>query len=292
MGRGEAELAMGAAKQCDRLFTPGAVNWSTEQGVMVMILYLDLLIGLNFIVDLLLLLGTNRLSGFQPGMGRAVMAAALGAVYAAGCMIPRLSFLGSSLWRIVFLGIMGMIAFGLNRSAWRRTGIFLLLSMAMGGIALGLEKTGFFVLILSAGGVWILSRIGFAGGVGGKEYIPVTITEGERTLAVIALKDTGNTLRDPVTGEQVLILGPDAAERLLHISRDQLAHPQETIMAVREKGLRLIPYSTVGNPGGMLLAKKFRNVKAGGKQLQAVVAFAPERIGSGGGYQALAGGML
>ncbi len=257
-----------------------------------MILYLDLLIGLNFIVDLLLLLGTNRLSGFQPGMGRAVIASALGAVYAAGCMIPRLSFLGSSLWRMVFLGIMGMIAFGLNRSAWHRTGIFLLLSMAMGGIALGLEKTGFFVLILSAGGVWILSRIGFAGGVGEKEYIPVTITEGDQTLAVIALKDTGNTLRDPVTGEQVLILGPDAAERLLHISRDQLTRPLETIMEVREKGLRLIPYSTVGNPGGMLLAKKFRNVKAGGKQMQAVVAFAPERIGSGGGYQALAGGML
>lgn len=257
-----------------------------------MTVYLDLVMGLNFAVDLLLILGTNRLAGFPTGFLRAVPAAALGAVYASACMVPRLYFLGSTFWRLVFLGLMGMLAFGLNASAWKRTGIFVLLSMAMGGIALGLGSAKVPVLILSAFGVWILSRICFGGRVGGREYVPITVTEEERTVSVIALKDTGNSLRDPISGEQVLVLGPEAAVRLLALSDEQLRHPLETMVKCPGHGLRLIPYSAVGQPGGMLLAKRFADVKIGQKQGSALVAFAPERIGGGQMYQALAGGNI
>lgn len=255
-----------------------------------MIVYLDLVLLLNFFVDFLLILGTNRLSGFPPGCLRATLGAGLGTLYALGCLLPGFSFLGSSFWRIIFLGLMGMTAFGLNKSAWKRTGIFLLLSMAMGGIALGMGKSDIPALLLSALGVWALSRVGFGSSVGGKEYIPVTITERERTISVIALKDTGNSLRDPVTGEQVLILGPEAAQRLLGIDSAQLAHPLEAIMT--HPGLRLIPYSAVGQPAGMLLGKRFSDVKLGERRGSALVAFAPEKIGVGQVYQALAGGNI
>lgn len=257
-----------------------------------MIVYLDLVLLLNFAVDLLLILGTNRLSGFPPGFLRGICASALGAVYAAGCMLPGFSFLGSTFWRFAFLGLMGIIAFGLNKSAWKRTGVFVLLSMAMGGIAMGMGKSDFSMVLLSALGVWLLSRIGFGGSVGGKEYIPITITEGERSFSAIALKDTGNSLRDPITGEQALILGPEAAERLLGLSPEQLTRPMETMMGSPGRGLRLIPYNSVGQPVGMMLTKRFENVKMGDKRGSALVAFAPERIGAGQVYQALAGGNL
>lgn len=257
-----------------------------------MTVYLDLVLLLNFAVDLLLILGTNRLCGFSPGLARASGAAALGAVYAGVCMLPRFSFLGSAIWRLVFLGLMGVTAFGMNKSAWKRTGIFVLLSMAMGGIALGLGKSDIPVLTLSALGVWVLSRIGFGGSVGGKEYIPITITEGDKTISVIALKDTGNSLRDPITGEQVLILGPEAAEKLLGISERELLHPLEAMVENRGRGFRVIPYSAVGQPGSMLLAKRFENVKLGERRGSALVAFAPEKIGRGQVYTALAGGNL
>ena len=120
-----------------------------------MVIYLDLVMGLKFLVDLLLILGTNRLCGFPPGMGRASVAAALGAIYGAMVMIPGFVFLGSTLWRMVFLGLMGMIAFGMNRSAWKRTGILVLLSMAMGGIAVGIDRQGIPALLLSAASVWL-----------------------------------------------------------------------------------------------------------------------------------------
>ncbi len=254
--------------------------------------YLDAVLALNFAVDWLLLLGTNRLAGFPPGLLRSAAAATLGAGYGALCLVPGFSFLGRTLWRMVFLGLIGMTAFGLNKSAWKRTGIFVLLSMAMGGIALGLGRNEFPMLVLSALGVWILSRISFGGTVGGKEYVPITIREGERTVSVIALRDTGNSLRDPITGEQVLILGPEAAVRLLELSPAQLNRPLETMMSQSGRGLRLIPYNAVGRPGGMLLAKRFTDVKIGENRSGALVAFAPEKIGVGQVYQALTGGNL
>ena len=247
---------------------------------------------LNFTVDLLLLLGTNRLSGFPAGLSRCASAAALGAGYGGACMLPGLSFLGNSLWRMVFLTLMGIIAFGMNRSAWKRTGIFILLTMAMGGLALSMGKAEFPVLVLAGAAVWLLCRIGFGGQVGGREYIPVTVTEGASTAAVMALKDTGNTLRDPITGEQVLILGPDAAHKLLGLSDGQLKNPMQTLMENPGRGFRLVPYQAVGQPGGMLLGKRFSDVKLGQRKVSAVIAFSPEIIGNGDVYQALAGGML
>lgn len=255
-----------------------------------MVIYLDLVMGLNFGVDFLLLLGANRLSGFPPGYGRTAAAAVLGALYGGACVLPGFFFLGKTLWRLIFLGIIGIAAFGFHVSAWKRTGIFVLLSMAMGGMAVGLNRGTLGQLILSALGIWILCGVGFGGVAGGRELIPITVKHGGRSASVVALKDTGNRLRDPVTGEQVLIFGPEAAGKLLALNREQLMSPMQTLMENPGAGLRLIPCSTVSNSGAMLLARRFTDVKIGDRPTQALVAFSPERIGVGDVYQALAGG--
>lgn len=257
-----------------------------------MAVYLDLVMGLNFLVDLLLLLGTNRLSGFPPGVKRAVPAAALGSVYSGACLLPGFRFLGNTLWRVVCLGLMGGIAFGMNRSAVKRIGVFVLLTMAMGGVAVGFGRSDFGMLLLSALLVWLLCRIGFGRRVGSREYVPVVIREGDRTAELIALRDSGNTLQDPITGEQALIISPEAAWKLTGLSESQLRSPMETLLSRPVPGLRLIPYSAVGQPGGMLLAKRFSDVRIGASQGSALVAFAPERLGNGEVYQALTGGVL
>ena len=53
-----------------------------------MVVYLDILLFLNFFVDFLLLLGTNRLAGHPPQKGRAAFAAALGGVYGIATLLP------------------------------------------------------------------------------------------------------------------------------------------------------------------------------------------------------------
>lgn len=254
--------------------------------------YLDLVMLLNFMVDLLLLLGTNRLAGFPQAPWRAAAAAALGGVYGGACLLPGFRFLGNTLWRMVSLGFMGIIAFGLGWSALRRCVLFALLSMALGGIALGLGSGNFLTLVLSAAAVSIMCLVGFRGRVGAREYVSVELCLGEKRAKLLALRDTGNTLTDPVTGQSVLVAGPEAAYTLLGITKEQLRDPVGTLASGVIPGLRLIPYRSVGQPGGMLLALRLSAVRIGNWQGSTLVAFAPEGLDREGTYQALTGGVV
>lgn len=256
-----------------------------------MAVYLDLAVILNFLVDFLLLLGTNRISGFPADAGRCAAAAAVGAVYSGMCLLRRFRFLGNLIWRVAVLILLGLIAFGCDRSAVKRGGVFLLLSLALGGAAVSFGRGDWRVLAFSAAGIWLLCLVAFGESIGGRTYVPVTITYGGRTVSMIALRDTGNTLTDPVTGEQVLVIGPDIAGKLTGLTREQLAAPLETLSRRTLPGLRLIPYHAVGQSGGMLLGLRFPNVKIDSREQSAVVAFAPGGLGSGELYQALTGGV-
>lgn len=254
--------------------------------------YLDVVMLLNFVVDFLLLLGTNRLCGFPYGAGKAALAAALGGLYAGICLLPGYRFLGDILWRCVCLCGMGMIAFGWSWSALRRCTVFLLLSMALGGIALGLGNGEFMSLILSSGAVCLMCAVGFRGYVGGREYVPVVLEYKKKKISLMALRDTGNTLTDPITGQSVLITGPVVAQSLLGLSIAQLHDPVGTLASGAISGLRLIPYRSVGQSNGMLLALRLEVVRIGKWQGSKLVAFSPEGLDSEGTYQALTGGVV
>lgn len=254
--------------------------------------YLDLVMMLNFLVDFLLLLGTNRLSGFPATPGRCALAALFGSIYAGFCLLPGFRFLGNFLWRCVSLCLMAAVAFGLRRDAVKRGGVFLLLSLALGGMALCFTRQNFAALTLGAAGVWLLCRVSFGDGAVGREYVPVTLTHGGKTVSFTALRDTGNTLRDPITGEPVLVVSGEVGEALTGLTQRQLSSPLETIAARPLPGLRLIPYHAVGNKGGLLLAMRFPDTIVGKKQRNILVAFAAEGLERTGMYQALTGGAL
>lgn len=255
-------------------------------------IYVDAVMVINFLVDYLLLLGTNRLAGFPSEKGRLMAASLLGAVYGGVCLLPGFRFLGNLLWRMVSLVLMGGIAFGWNRSTVRRCGVFLLLSLALGGFAVSLNRSDAAVLLLAAAGLWLLCRLAFGGQAGGRDYVPLEIRHGEKMVKLLALRDTGNTLRDPVTGEQALVISADAAQRLTGLTEQQLKNPLETMASGAVTGLRLIPYRAVGQGSGMLLAMRFGDVTIGSRRQSALVAFAPEGFGRNEVYQALTGGAI
>lgn len=253
-------------------------------------IYLDLLILLNFLVDSLLLVGTNRLTGYPNGIKSCLVSGVVGGLYAGACMIPGFHFLGNGLWRTVVLTAMCLIAFGWNRSIFQRGAIFLLLTMAMGGIATGLNARSFWTLVGAGVAIAMLCRLGFRGGQ--KEYVPIELSWNDRKMSLIALRDTGNNLRDPITGEQVLVAGADVAEKLLGLTACQLSHPLETLASGAVQGIRLIPYHAVGQPGGLLIAVRFRQAKIGNTYADPLVAFAPEVLARGEVYQMLTGGVI
>lgn len=254
--------------------------------------YADLVMVLNFLVDFLLLLGTNRLSGYPPGAKRVALAAALGGVYAFACLMPGFSFLGNWFWRLVVLGLMAWIAFGWSVSALRRGMVFVLLSFALSGAALAVGRSGMGTLLLAASGLAALCAWGLQGKIRSREYVPIELCYGERRWKLTALRDTGNTLRDPLTGEQVLVAGADMGRKLLGLTQQQLSAPVQTLAEGTIPGLRLIPYRAVGQPGAMLLAVRCPQVRIGNWMGNALVAFAPECFGKADGYQILVGGMV
>lgn len=209
-------------------------------------IYLDLVVILNFMVDYLLLLGTNRLSGFALSPLRCACSAALGAAYSGTCLLRGFHFLGGPLWRAVSLGLMALTAFGWNKSALKRGGVFILLSMALGGIALSFGRGDFLAICFGAGLVWLLCRTAFGEKIGGREYIPLELTWGSQSTSLIALRDTGNSLRDPITGKPVVVIDREAARKLTGLTAAQLRDPLGTLAARPIPGLRLIPYRSVG----------------------------------------------
>lgn len=255
-----------------------------------MAVYLDLVMLLNFLVDYLLLLGTNRLSGSPMAPGRCALAAVLGSVYAGACMLPGFRFLGNFLWRCISLGLMAVLAFGWSREAVKKGGLFLLLSLSLGGMALCFTKRNFAALTLGAAGIWLLCRVAFGDGAVGREFVPVTLYWGTRQASFTALRDTGNTLRDPITGEPVLVVSGKIGEKLTGLSRNQLAAPLETLAAGGIPGARLVPYHAVGTAGGMLLALPLL-AGTGKERRRVLVAFAPEGL-ENGRYQGLTGGAI
>lgn len=240
---------------------------------------------LNFCVNWLLLTGAAKQAGLRGRMGRIALAAGLGAVHAAGCVLSGFRFLGALHWRLVCLVLMSALAFGTGRAAWKPGSLFTLEVMALGGAASIAGDS--WLLLLFAVAVRILSR--YSMGTGRRTLLPVEIRGREGTVRLTALHDTGNELRDPVTGEPVLVVGRSAALRLAGLTAGQLADPLAALGTI--PGLRLIPYHSVDSDSGLLLAMRFPSVRIGGREHSGIVAFAPGGL-EGEDYQALAGGIL
>ncbi len=255
-------------------------------------MYIDLVMILNFMVDFLLLVSTNHLCGYPNNWGRVAVGAGVGGIYGGMCLLPAFRFMGSILWRLVILFLIVWLSFGFSITAARKGIVFVLLSMALGGAALGLGGGGILALLAAALMIIVLCLIGFRGSALNRRYLQVELQYNGRNFRLIALQDTGNMLRDPLTGKPVLVVGGDAAQQITGLTIQQLRNPAEALLNADLPGLRLIPYKTVGRPYGMLLALRLQEVRIGSWRGSSLVAFAPDGLSSEGAYQALTGGVI
>ena len=196
------------------------------------VVYLDRVVLLNLAVDYLLLLATARLAGLPLRRGRLGLAAALGALYAAAVFLPGCRELAHPLCRLAAGTAMCRLAWRRERRPWRLTALFFLLSGALAGLllAMGLAAgspeallsrvyhadVSWPVLLGSAIGFGLLLHLVFRQGARheGGELMDVTVSLQGRRQRLRALHDTGNTLRDPVSGQPVLVLEQDALREL------------------------------------------------------------------------------
>ena len=206
--------------------------------------------------------------------------------------MPGFSFMGESHWRLVSLVLMALIAFGIEPEMPRQGCAFLLLSLALGGVGELLGRGDAVTMMASVG---ILFGLCFVGSYGEKEmrsFVMVQIRHGDKEVEMTALVDTGNCLKDPITGHRVLVVDPGVARTLLGLECATLRDPAGVISRGTIRGLRLVPYCSVGCPAGLMLAICPDQLRIDGKCSQQLVAFAPYPIGVGKMYQALSGGII
>ena len=246
-------------------------------------LYLLPVMGMCFAVDGLLLCAAGALLGRRPPWGNILLGAAVGALHAAACLLPQLERVSGTFCRLCMLMLMGVIAYGME---WGSVSLFVVLELACGAMALTVEGPA--SLLISGLGVALLAVVAIRSKRG---LVAVELNLADKRQRVMALRDTGNGLRDPITGERVLIIGPEVAAKLTGLSKSQLQSPVETMAQRPLPGLRLVPYTTV-NGKGMMLALRLPKVRIGHVQRSALVAFAPEGLGEKGGFEALTGGMV
>ena len=127
----------------------------------------------------------------------------------------------------------------------------------------------------------------------------VTVSLQGRRQRLRALHDTGNTLRDPVSGQPVLVLEQTSLGGLLPPEVERIvtrrAPPEERMAQLHATDLgrrfSLLPFCSIGAPEGLLLAVCSDSVQIGGTTYpRTLVALSPGPVSDGGGYQALWGG--
>ena len=279
-----------------------------------MTVYVDLLFWLNTLINFLLLRGSGALSGCRTKLWRYLCAAAVGGLYAVFCVLPVGAYLQNRAAALFFGILMLVICFGLKKNTLRQGLYFFALSFAFGGAVLLLIQIvepdciilggnvyyalSVPALLLLAGACYALAATVLKGSMAhtGGDLVTVQITAGDQTAAVKALRDTGNTLRDPLTGQTVLVADGALLCRLLpciDLTPEQLSDPASALPLLAAQypkcKFTLVPYRAVGTAAGLLLALRC-TVREGRQTRRQLVAFCPAPVSGDGKFEALLGG--
>lgn len=266
------------------------VNKANLQEVLPMAYYAGFVMILSFSVEIFLLIASEKLCGCKPQWENVVLAAILGGLFAGVCLLPEFRLLTLLYWRFMVLLVMSMLAFGITRETVWKGAVFFLLNIVINNLSVSINLSRIWQLLLC--GVLIALLSAKMRKRNGQGTVPVEIVHNDVCIRLTALRDTGNKLLDPITGKSVLIIGADAAQKLTGLTKTQLRTPVDTMQSASMPGLRLIPYHTIGQERGLLLAMKMQKVRIANKMDSCLVAFAPEGLGGEMKYQALTGGII
>lgn len=249
------------------------------------VIYIDVLFALNLIVNYLLLFLTARFSGLYVGRVRLLGGAALGALFSVLMFFPDLPLLPSALFKCLLCAAVTAVTFGKKSEGrlLRLCFIFCSVSFALAGIVLALSLlTGgggsvalrngvpYFnvslklLLLSSAVAYGILGAVFGGGGLHiARRTAEVEIRMQERSVRLRALVDSGNLLRDPMTGKRVLVTGgallaplfSDAAREVLaHCGELGAAESFERLAELYPGVFSLIPYRDASSEFGLIVA--------------------------------------
>ena len=241
-----------------------------------------------------------------------MIASGIGGLYAVLSVVPGVSFLQSPVLFPVAPLLMTIVAFG-KGEVLRPFLCVLSASAMLGGTVYAVaqflrveelfSRAGTMRVFLVAMGIsWgVFSLVFRRGGRNRKDtgVLDVEVILRQKSVNFCALRDTGNSLRDPISGRRVLVceitpLLPLLSDAERHCIRTNVNDPAGLVHTLNALGsdirFCLLPYRAVGITGGLLAAFKPDKVTYNGKEVRKpLIAIAPGRVSDGGAYSALAG---
>lgn len=275
----------------------------------------DLVFLINFLMDLLWLWLTAKLAGLRAGRWRLAGAAAAGGLLAVWVWFDSGQWLRSPAGAAVGTLLLLALAFApcTLMQAVQAAGYFLLSGAAMAGtvmlVQLRVPGAGLYMPD-SVAGPLVIAGVALCGAGARTLWYAVHsrrqvargiwllgITLGDREVTLPALVDTGNHLKDPLTGTPVAVVEAAALRQLLppDVCRAVAAgwEALERLPGHWAARCRLVPYRAVGRPDGMLLALLPDQLTVtppgggGGQAVQGLVGLATAPLDREGRYRAL-----
>lgn len=184
---------------------------------------------------------------------RVLVAAALGGIWAVLIYLPRMEWLGSLPMRLAVPALMALGACGVRsaRDAASVAAAVMCMTMLLGGGALlislmsggwGWGQLGWCLTACGGAGLWLTSA--HLKRCWGWE-LKIGISDGGQRRCLTALVDTGNRLREPISGACVLIASEKALRALLPEGFDARD------AALPSRRWRMVYYTALGESGRM-----------------------------------------
>lgn len=285
-----------------------------NRGDGMRVVYIDRLFLLNLAADYFLLLLTARLGGVYPRRRRLLAGGLVGAVLAVVLYFPELPPMLALPVRCMVCLLVAWTAFGGKelRQLLRLCGLFTGATLVLGGCILGLSlamkregmvQNGIFyseismpVMLISFPAVYLLS--GYTLGRGRahirRETRELRLLLGQRSLTLRVLVDSGNLLRDPFSGDRVIVLSAQAALPLFPEGEEPIRRlsPQQLLPVLNGlcgRAFWLLPAKTVEQSAMLLLFRPDRLYLDGQEERGYVVGLTTEPMNIGGDCRGLIG---
>lgn len=275
--------------------------------------YVDLFFMINFSMDFLCLYLTSKILSRKMTTPRALMAAAVGGLYAVGALFFPFGRLVCLLLDTLSCAAICAIAYFERRSI-RQMPLYILVyvavSMALGGFMTALfnllNRSSFFDGIKDAEGdgisVWLFALLAIVSAaitlIGGRffrgrmsrRYADVELTYGGRRVTLHAMTDSGNLLCEPISNLPCIVADASALERLLptdllRVAKSRDMSGVDRIRDIHKRNLRMIPTSTASGEGMLVGIRMERiSIKLDGREYEvdAILAVSDRLVGADG----------
>lgn len=259
-----------------------------------MVIYAEYLFLENVVTGGLILLLTEKISGIRCKKIFLVLGSILCGIYSFILFFDNLHPLLALLSKLVFSIFVIYIVFRPKRFRpfVRITLVFYLISFAMGGITIGfmyfvgiwgvtqnssiyLGGIGYLYVLLGCVLTYMIFYF-FSGFIKGKllkerTYADVEVEMEGRSVTIKGMVDTGNFLKDPLTGKPVMIISASAAKQFLPAEiveeavKNQKAQmlSQNLMNSSYANRIRIIPYHSIGEERGYLVGIRPDTIRIG-----------------------------